>query len=136
MKIVQLTDTVSVSEQITPENVAAIAAAGFKVLVNNRPDGEVPGQPTSDEIAVVAEAAGLAYYYLPITALNFPGPGVDQMTRLLDDVARPVLAFCRSGTRCANLWVATRANEARPEAAGLARQLGYDLAMADRVAGA
>ncbi|MCB1689091.1 MAG: TIGR01244 family phosphatase, partial [Halioglobus sp.] len=62
MKIVKLTDTVAVSAQITAEDVVAIAAAGFKVLINNRPDGEESNQPTSAEIGAAAQAAGLEYH--------------------------------------------------------------------------
>ena len=133
MRIVEMTGTVAVSEQISAGNVAEIAAAGFKVLVNNRPDGEEPNQPSSAEIAAAAVAAGLEYHYLPITMANFPGPEIALMGQLLDDTERPVLAFCRSGTRCANLWVASRAGEAREEARQRARGLGYDLGMSSRV---
>jgi uncharacterized protein (TIGR01244 family) len=129
MKIVKLTASIAVSEQITPENVADIAAAGYKVLVNNRPDGEEANQPASAEIAAAAQAAGLEYHYLPITAGNFPGPDFGRMRSLLDDTVRPVLAFCRSGTRCTNLWVASRDDESSEQARAQARQLGYDLSM-------
>ncbi|MBT4521262.1 MAG: TIGR01244 family phosphatase [Halieaceae bacterium] len=131
MKIVRLTDTLAVSEQITPDDVVAVAAAGFEVLVNNRPDGEEIGQPTSDQIAAAAKDAGLSYHYLPITAFNFPGPDIDRIAELLDDSDRPVLAFCRTGTRCTNLWVATRDDSERESAAGQARQLGYDLSLSN-----
>lgn len=129
MKIVSLTDSVAVSEQIAPADVPGIAAAGFRVLVNNRPDGEAPGQPTSDEIARAADAAGLSYYYLPITAADFPGPGVKLMASLFDNAAEPVLAFCRTGTRCTNLWIATRDAAEADAAVSHAKALGYDLAM-------
>ena len=132
MNIVKLTDTVGVSEQISASDVAEIAAAGFKVLVNNRPDGEAPDQPSSAEISAAADVAGVRYYYLPITADIFPGPDVSVMASLLDDVTQPVLAFCRTGTRCTNLWVATREEEAAKVAATQARALGYDLAMSSR----
>ncbi|MEH6581885.1 MAG: TIGR01244 family sulfur transferase [Halioglobus sp.] len=132
MRIVQLTDTLSVSEQISPDDVAAIAAAGFKVLVNNRPDGEAPEQPGSDAIAVAAQAAGLSYYYLPVTAPSFPGPDVGVMASLLDNTEAPVLAFCRTGTRCTNLWVTTRGDDEVDAAVGVAKKLGYDLAMSGR----
>ncbi|MEM1113883.1 MAG: TIGR01244 family sulfur transferase [Pseudomonadota bacterium] len=131
MKIVALTDEIGVSEQITAEDIPAIAAAGYAVLINNRPDGEVDGQPGSAEVAVAAADAGLEYHYLPVTAQNFPGPDVEQMAKLLDDPNRRVMAFCRTGTRCANLWVATRSQEAREEARAHAHALGYDLAMSD-----
>jgi uncharacterized protein (TIGR01244 family) len=129
MKIVQLTDTVSVSEQITPQDIEKIAAAGFKVVVNNRPDGESAEQPASEDIARAAEAAGLSYYYLPINAGNFPGPDVGIMASLLDNADEPVLAFCRTGTRCTNLWVITRPQQEVETAVGHAKALGYDLAM-------
>ena len=133
MNIVKLTDTVAVSAQITPENVAEIAAAGYQVLVNNRPDGEEANQPANADIEAAAAAAGLEYHHLPITAMNFPGPGFEQMSDLFDDPARPVLAFCRTGTRCANLWVASREEGERQRAATHASGLGYDLGMAARL---
>ena len=132
MKIVELTPTVAVSGQITPAEVAEIAAAGYRVLVNNRPDGEEPGQPASDDIAAAARASGLEYHYLPVNGFNFPGPGFAQMTSLLDDPERPVLAFCRTGTRCTNLWVVSRSEDERGRAAAHARALGFDLSMACR----
>lgn len=133
MNIVKLTDTVAVSAQITPENVAEIAEAGYQVLVNNRPDGEEANQPANADIEAAATAAGLEYHYLPITAMNFPGPGFDQMSDLFDDPARPVLAFCRTGTRCTNLWVASREEAEKQHAAAHASGLGYDLGMAARL---
>ena len=132
MNAVKLTETIAVAGQISPEQVAEIAAAGYQVLVNNRPDGEEPGQPASAQFEAAARAAGLEYHYLPVTAANFPGPDAAQMARLFDDASRPLFAFCRSGTRCTNLWVATRAAGERQQAAELARALGYDLGMAAR----
>lgn len=132
MKAVKLTETIAVAGQISPAQVPGIAAAGFKVLVNNRPDGEESGQPDSAEIEAAAAAAGLEYHHLPVTATNFPGPDVARMATLFDDESSPVFAFCRTGTRCTNLWVATRSGDARERAEELARKLGYDLAMAAR----
>jgi uncharacterized protein (TIGR01244 family) len=129
MRIVELNGHVAVSEQITPEHVPVIAAAGYRVLLNNRPDGEVPGQPTSESFRAAAEAAGMSYHYLPVTAMDFPGPDIHTMKQLFNDPQRPVLAFCRSGTRCTNLWIASRADEEVEAARLRARQLGYDIAM-------
>ena len=132
MNAAQLTDSIAVAGQVTPAQVAEIAEAGFKVLVNNRPDGEEPGQPTSAQIEAAAVDAGLEYVHLPVTAMDFPGPGAAQMATLFDDEARPVFAFCRTGTRCTNLWVATRSQEARQAAIQRAQALGFDLGMAAR----
>lgn len=130
MNIVKLTDYLAVAAQITPEDVAAIAAAGYKVLINNRPDGEEGAQPSAAAIGAAARAAGLEYHHMPVTAQTFPGPDFDAMSDLLDDPARPVLAFCRTGTRCANLWVAGVPKAVREDAMRVATQRGFDLAMA------
>jgi sulfide:quinone oxidoreductase len=50
--------SVSVSEQVSPEAVADIAAAGFKSIICNRPDGEGADQPGFAEIEAAAKAAG------------------------------------------------------------------------------
>ena len=130
MNIVKLTDSIAVSAQIWPDDVAAIAAAGYKVLINNRPDGEEPSQPGNEVIAAAAAEAGLEYHYMPVTASSFPGPDFDAMTDFLDDADHPVLAFCRTGTRSTNLWVAGRDDTEREQAMKIAKQLGYDLGMA------
>ena len=130
MRAAQLSDTVSVSGQISIADVAEIAAAGFKVLINNRPDHEDVMQPTSADILAAAEQAGLEYYHMPVTARDFPGADIEQMTPLFGDANKPAFAFCRSGTRCANLWVLTRDVVAREEAVVVARQFGFDLSMA------
>ena len=133
MSYMKLTDTVAVAGQISAEQVREIAAAGLRVLVNNRPDGEDAGQPSGAEIEAAALAAGLEYHHLPVTGMNFPGPDVERMAQLLDDSSRPVFAFCRTGTRCTNLWVVTREEDSREEAIRHARALGFDLSMAARV---
>ena len=130
MNIVKLTGSLAVSAQITPADVAEIAAAGYKVLINNRPDDEEGAQPGGAAIASAARAAGLEYHHMPVTAMSFPGADLDAMSDLLDDPARPVFAFCRTGTRCANLWVAGREESAREEAMRVASQRGFDLGMA------
>jgi uncharacterized protein (TIGR01244 family) len=129
MNIVKLTDSIGVSAQIRPQDVAAIAAAGYKVLINNRPDGEDHDQPTSAELAAAAEAAGLEYHYMPLTAASFPGHHFDAMADFLDDQDYPVLAFCRTGTRSTNVWVASRQDVALEQAIAVAQRLSYDLSM-------
>jgi len=130
MKIVKLTDKLAVAAQIAPDDVADIAAQGYRVLINNRPDGEEASQPPGSAIAAAAETAGLEYHYLPVTHSDFPGEDFDAMCELLADDSRPVLAFCRSGTRCANLWVAGLPEPRRAEAMVTAGGQGFDLNMA------
>ena len=135
MNIIKLTDTLAVSAQITPADVAVIAEAGYRVLINNRPDGEETTQPANADIEAAAVAAGLEYHHLPCNARDFPGNGFADMRNLLDDPERPVLAFCRTGTRCTNLWVASCDEAGRARAIDTGRQLGFDLSLALRLTG-
>ena len=124
-----INESISVAPQIAPEDMAAIKAAGFSTIVNNRPDEEEAGQPSGDAIRAAAEAAGLAYVAIPITHAGFSHPQIDAMTTALTATEGPVLAYCRSGTRSCNLWALAAAKAGRnPDLlvtqAGAA---GYDL---------
>lgn len=130
MIIRRIDDRISVSPQITPEDVAAIKAAGFAAVVNNRPDGEEAGQPAGEAIRAAAEAAGLGYTAIPVTPAGFSHPQVAAMIDAMAQANGPVLAFCRSGTRSCNLWALAGAGlgedpDVLAEKAGAA---GYDLA--------
>lgn len=129
MNIIKVTPDLAVSGQIVPADVTAIAAAGYKVLINNRPDGEAPGQPPSAAFAAAAAQHGITYVYYPVTGMDFPGPDLEQLAGTFSSAEGPALAFCRSGTRSINLWLATRSAEEWPEALQRARSLGYDLSM-------
>ena len=94
----------SVSEQIRPEDVAVLFAAGFKSIVCNRPDGEGPDQPDFAEIEAAAKAAGIVAAYLPVVSGQIGDEDAAAFGSLLDSLPKPVLAFCRTGTRSATLW--------------------------------
>lgn len=128
---VKLTETVAVAPQIQTDDIAAIAAAGYQVVINNRPDGEAMGQPSSEEIGAAAVAAGLEYHYYPLNAFNYPGADIAAMAELFDG-SRPVFAFCRSGTRSSNLWISSRSTEDQDKARHHAQQLGFDVSMSLR----
>lgn len=132
MPIFQLTDTLSVAGQIMPEDIPGIAAQGITVVVCNRPDGEVPQQATMDEIEAACNATGLLFVRYPVTAMDFPGPDLEGLGDLFDDPGQSVLAYCRTGTRCANLWVATRDPADQTDAIQIARDIGFDLSMVIR----
>jgi uncharacterized protein (TIGR01244 family) len=124
-----INESISVAPQIAPEDMAAIKAAGFTAIVNNRPDEEEAGQPFGDAIRAAAEAAGLAYVAIPITHAGFSHPQIDAMTHALTSAEGPVLAYCRSGTRSCNLWALAAAKAGRnPELlVTQAYAAGYDL---------
>lgn len=129
MPIFQLTETLSVAAQVTPQDIPNIAAQGFSTVVCNRPDGEVPDQASMDAIEGACNDANVLFVRYPVDALNFPGPDLEGLGELFDDAGQRVLAYCRTGTRCANLWVATRSEEERQAAIQVARDIGFDLSM-------
>ena len=125
----QINESISVAPQIAVDQVAEIAAAGFKTIVNNRPDDEDAGQPSGNAIRAAAEAAGLKYVSIPVTHAGFSHPQIDAMTQALTDSDGPVLAYCRSGTRSCNLWALAAAKAGRNPNLLLAQaeDAGYDL---------
>lgn len=116
-----------VSGQITAEEVAELAAAGIKLIVNNRPDGEEPGQPEASEIAAAAAAAGVAYRHIPMAGLD--AAQIPEMAEALASAGGDTLAFCRSGTRSTYLWALARATQGadRDMLIVKAAEAGYDL---------
>jgi uncharacterized protein (TIGR01244 family) len=124
-----VTDQLSVSPQITPADVDAAAEQGFKTIINNRPDGEDPTQPSGHEIEAAAANAGLAYYHIPVRGGPTPEQ-VETTQKVLDTAPGPVLAYCRSGTRSIVTWSLAQAlsgAHSREELIGLGRAAGYDL---------
>lgn len=104
MPITQLTPDYSVSTQIDPEDVATIADMGFRAIMCNRPDGESADQTPVAEIRAKAEALGLAFAYVPVISGGIAPQNVTAFQEALGDLPTPVLAYCRSGTRCRILW--------------------------------
>ncbi|MEP9401333.1 TIGR01244 family sulfur transferase [Sphingomonas sp. VNH70] len=129
MDIRRIDDRISVSPQITADDMGLLKAQGFTTIVNNRPDGEEAGQPGGDAIAEAAAAAGLAYHAIPITHAGFSHPQLDAMAAVLADADGPILAYCRSGTRSCNLWALASAKQGGDpaELADKAAGAGYDL---------
>jgi uncharacterized protein (TIGR01244 family) len=112
--------------QIVATDIADAVAAGIRLIVNNRPDGEEPGQPRSAEIEAAARAAGLDYRHIPVAG-GFPKAQVEAMAQALEE--GPVLIFCRSGTRSTCLWALARSSLGA-DADSLIRQAaaaGYDV---------
>lgn len=101
---------VSVAPQLGPEAMAEVRAAGFRSVINNRPDFEGgAGQPTSASVEAGARALGLEYAWLPV-APSFQSPEeIARFADLLATMPKPILAFCRSGTRSGKLWRAASA---------------------------
>jgi sulfide:quinone oxidoreductase len=107
-KIVPITETLAVASQISADDIDEIAALGYRTLINNRPDGEESGQLSSSEARTKAKAAGIAYHYLPFTAGTLTKADIAAFDKLIAEAEGPVLAHCRSGTRCCLIWSAVR----------------------------
>ena len=129
MPIFQLTESLSVAAQITTQDIPNLAVQGFTVVVCNRPDDEVPGQATMNEIEAACNAADLIFVRYPVDAMNFPGPDIEGLGALFDDPGQSVLAYCRTGTRCANLWVTSQSGDSQAAAVQTAREIGFDLSL-------
>jgi uncharacterized protein (TIGR01244 family) len=136
----KLTENVLVSPQLALADVAAAAASGVAMIINNRPDGEDPDAPQSADIAAAAAAEGLNYVEIPVGHAGFSEPQVDAMIAALEQAEGPILAYCRSGTRSTLLWALAQAKQGEnPDAiARAAMQAGYDIspvrAMVDMLA--
>jgi uncharacterized protein (TIGR01244 family) len=131
MRTIRLTETLMAAPQIDAADFAALAAAGVRAVINNRPDGEEPGQLSSAEAARLAAASGMKYHHIPITAATLSDEAVAEFRRDVAAADGKVLAYCRSGTRSATLWAlgAILAGEiGRDEALERGRAGGLDLA--------
>lgn len=101
---------VCVAPQLTPDAMAEAARQGFRSVVNNRPDFEHgPDQPTSAAMEAAARAAGLEYRHLPVDGGYQSPEQIEAFARLLQELPRPMLAFCRSGARSTRLFMAAQA---------------------------
>ena len=110
-ELIPLAPGLSVAGRLDRADIDALARAGVRTIVNNRPDGEDPGQLPAAEAKQLAEAHGIAYHHIPITAATLTRGDVDAFAATLRDAAQPVVAHCRSGTRSALLWALTRMRE-------------------------
>ena len=127
----RLTDDFHVAPQIDLADIAAAAAQGFALIINNRPDGEEPGAPQGDAVAAAAAAAGLAYVAVPVGHGGFSAAQLDALDAALDRHPGKALAYCRSGTRSTHLWALACARKGADvdDLCGCAAGAGYDLAM-------
>lgn len=128
MKVKKIDDHLSVADQITKKDISAITKAGFKSIVCNRPDGEVPGQPTFKEIEQAAIKANLPIRYLPAESGAVTPELGQEFGKILEELPKPVLAYCRSGMRCTTLWALSNAQTMdRASIVQTAANAGYDI---------
>lgn len=108
MDIREITPDYFVAPQIDPADMPAVAAAGIRAVICNRPDAEVPPSHHAHILQAAAEQAGLQFHILPLTHQTMT-PDVITQHMALASQATPVLAYCASGTRCSVAWALGRA---------------------------
>ncbi|MEX6508432.1 TIGR01244 family sulfur transferase [Jiella sp. M17.18] len=124
----KLTDQLSVQGQVRPDEIPALKAAGFRAIIVNRPDGEGADQPGFAEIARAAKDAGMEARYLPVETGKVSDADAERFGATFDELPKPVLAFCRSGTRSTTLWALSQAGRMPlPEILARAKAAGYDM---------
>ncbi|HLR12535.1 MAG TPA: TIGR01244 family sulfur transferase [Burkholderiaceae bacterium] len=97
--------TFAVAGQLDAADMAAVAQAGYKSVIINRPDFEAgPAQPVSSNVMQAARQAGLEVAYQPVVSGALTQADVDAFSRLMQTLPQPVLAYCRSGARCLQLY--------------------------------
>jgi uncharacterized protein (TIGR01244 family) len=128
MDIRQITDRFFAAPQIDAADFAALADAGFGLVINNRPDNEVGPDQHSETMRAAAEAAGLQYVVNPLTMETMTS---DRQTLQRESVVGcdgKVLAYCRSGTRSTICWALSQAKEMEvADIVNAAANGGYDV---------
>lgn len=128
LELKRINEHVTVSPQISLEDIPAIKAAGFVAIINNRPDGESPDQTPGAEIEKAAHDAGLAYHFIPLGREGVSAQMVEDTKSVLEGSTGPVFCYCRSGTRSTTLWALSQAGkQPANEIISAAANAGYDV---------
>jgi uncharacterized protein (TIGR01244 family) len=109
--LAELAPGLNAAGALSSADIEALAAAGVRTIINNRPDGEDPGQLPADEARNLAEAHGIAYHHIPFTAATLTRADVDAFAAALHAAPQPIVVHCRSGTRSTLIWALTRLRE-------------------------
>ncbi len=136
MDIKTLTSNLSISPQVLVSEIQAIAQAGFKAIICNRPDGEGPDQPSFKEIEQAANQYGLEAKYLPAESGKVKDEEGQAFGQLLHALPGPVLAYCRTGMRSTTLWALSQAGSTPlPHILEASQKAGFDMkALVQRIA--
>ena len=128
MEIRALTPAYAVSPQIDLSDMAAIKAAGFTTLIDNRPDGEIPGSLQTAAMREAAEAAGLTFVAIPLMPGNITDANIKAQAAAAAAATGPVFAYCASGNRCSQVWALMNAGRQPTDALiGIPARFGYQL---------
>lgn len=128
MKPAELADGLYASPQLSPSDVEEASRLGYRSIIVNRPDGEEVGQPTIASMEQAATDAGLGFAAIPIAPGQATEHDVGLFEQALDALPKPILAYCRTGTRAATLWALSQSRGSDPDdVIATAAAAGYDL---------
>lgn len=129
MTFKSLTPSLSVTSQPSNADVARAAQEGFRAIIDNRLDGEEPGQISAADMRQLAATHGMAFAHVPVILTKIGGDDVADMAAALARLEGPVLAYCRTGTRSTTLWALSQAGALPADKIiATAADAGYDLA--------
>ncbi|WP_277560174.1 bifunctional protein tyrosine phosphatase family protein/NAD(P)/FAD-dependent oxidoreductase [Acinetobacter beijerinckii] len=128
MQLKQVNQEFYVADQISQQDVAELASKGIKTIICNRPDGEGADQPNIIEIQEVASTHGIQVEYLPVVSGRVTDEQAEEFKSLYQAAQKPILAFCRSGTRSMTLWGLSQVSGLSIDQMLLvSKMMGYDL---------
>jgi len=137
MDVKVVTEGFAVSSQIFLNEMDSIVKQGFKSLLCNRPDAESSDQASFAEIEKSAHALGLGIEWVPVVSGKITQEDVQAFSSAFDRLPKPLLAYCRTGTRSINLWALAQCTQgmSSQEILDRGKTAGYDLTDAVRMLG-
>jgi sulfide:quinone oxidoreductase len=104
MRVLELAPQVYASAQLFEHDLRLAAKQGVRSIMNNRSDGESMGQPSSADLAIVAEELGMAFVQFPVDPKSITRQDVEAFAKVCAELERPLLVFSRSGARSTRIW--------------------------------
>ncbi|WP_216938298.1 sulfur transferase domain-containing protein [Acinetobacter sp. BY484] len=99
-----LTSTVSVTGQMTLDKFEQLIQQGFKSVIVNRPDQESGNAVTVSQLRSIAEKSQVSVIYQPVVSGQLSQANIEEFARYYNELPKPILMVCRSGTRSAALF--------------------------------
>ncbi|MCE8034201.1 TIGR01244 family phosphatase [Billgrantia tianxiuensis] len=130
MQIHQIEPGFAIADALTPSDLEEVARQGFRAVICNRRSGEAEDHPDDRALSAKAAELGIEWRCIPVTPGEYGDADIEAFGRALDELPRPILAFCRTGRRAVHLWAHARSREAQcniPMLLAVARAAGHDL---------
>lgn len=99
-----LTLQVSVAGQMNLDKFSALLKQGFKSVIVNRPDQENGNLVSVSQLREVAEKAHVSVIYQPVDSGKISQTDIQEFAKYYNELTKPILLVCRSGTRSTALF--------------------------------